>query len=122
MVMSGPIPAGSPDVSAIGFAIRQRYSIIADLRHSCRYHFDLASYFSAYILSRTSFFFGVSMVVGSRPHKATISTPCLVNSGGVRWPTGVLSSNSRSEGGMSAEVLTTVSRMMAARIDLKNEF
>ena len=38
-------------------------------------------------------------------HSATISTPCLVISGGVRWPIGVLSSTSRSAGGMSAEVL-----------------
>src|ERR1700726_2045801 len=119
MVMSGPIPAGSPEVSARGLAMRQRYSIIAALRHSCRYHFDFASYFSAYILSRISFFFGVSTVVGFLPHSATISTPCLVISGGVKWPIGVLSSTSRRTGGMSAEVLTTISRIAAFGIDLK---
>ena len=36
MVMSGPIPAGSPDVSARGFAIRQRFSIIAAPRNDIR--------------------------------------------------------------------------------------
>src|SRR5215510_10255046 len=99
------MPAGSPQVRARGFAMDQRYSIIADLRTSCRYHFDFASYFSTNILSRISFFFGVSMVVLLRAHKATISMPCLVFSGGVRRPTGVFSSKSRSDSGRSAEVL-----------------
>src|SRR3954466_13072503 len=102
MVMSGPIPAGSPDVSARGLAMRQRYSIIAALRTSCRYDFDFASYFSAYILSRISFFFGVSTVVvflGAHPNHLT---PCFVTSGGVKWPTGVLSRTSRRTAGMSA--------------------
>src|SRR4029077_4504117 len=122
MAMSGPIPAGSPDVSASGFAMHQRYSIIAALRDSCRYHFDFASYFSAYIFSRISFFFGVSTVVGSLPHNTTISTPCFVTSGGVKWPTGVLSSTSRNDGGMSAEVLVTGSLIAALCIDLKKAF
>src|SRR5437868_1275421 len=74
---------------------RQRYSIIAALRTSSRYALDFFSNFSANIFSRTSRFFGVSTVVGLRPHSATISTPCLVTSGAVRWPTGVLSSSSR---------------------------
>ena len=46
-----------------------------------------------YILSRISRFFGVSIVVGLRAHSTTISMPCLVISGGVRWPIGVLSSS-----------------------------
>src|SRR5439155_5765356 len=118
MVISGPIPAGSPDVSARGLAI-QRYSIIAALRTSCRYAFDFASYFSANILSRISLFFGVSTVVGFLAHSATISTPCFVTSGGVKWPTGVLSSTSRRTAGISADVLVTVSRIAAFCIDLK---
>src|SRR6476659_7874886 len=110
MVISGPIPAGSPDVSARGLAMHQRYSIIAALRTSRKYDFDFASYFSAYILSRISRFFGVSTVVGFLAHSATISTPCFVTSGGVKWPTGVLLSKSRRTGGISAEVLVTASR------------
>src|ERR1700676_120784 len=99
-----------------------RYSIIAALRTSCRYDFDFASYFSTYIFSRISFFFGVSTVVGSFPHNATISTPCFVSSGGVKWPTGVPLRTSRSEWGMSAEVLTTGSFIAAFCIDLKSAF
>src|SRR5579872_171079 len=102
--------------------IRQRYSIIAALRTSCKYDFDFASYFSLYIFSRTSLFLGESTVVGSLPHNTTISTPCFVISGGVRWPIGVLSSTSLSTCGMSAEVLVTASRMAAFCIDLKNTF
>src|SRR4030088_566565 len=108
MVISGPIPAGSPDVSARGFAMRQRHSIIAALRMSCRYAFDFASYFSAYIFSRISFFFGVSTVVGFLAHSAAISTPCFVTSGAVKWPIGVLSSPSRRTAGISAGVFVTV--------------
>src|SRR5580692_12079471 len=99
MVMSGPIPEGSPVVSARGFVMRQRrllllgcslllafsrYSIIAAARMSFRYAFDFASNFAANILSRISFFFGVSTLVGFLAHSATISTPCFVTSGGVR--------------------------------------
>ena len=40
-VMSGPIPAGSPDVSARGFAMHQRYSIIAALRTFLQIRFRL---------------------------------------------------------------------------------
>src|SRR5437899_12365822 len=98
MVISGPIPAGSPDVSARGLAMRQRYSTIAALRTSCRYAFDFAWNLSANILSRISLFFGVSTVVGFLAHSATISTPCFVTSGGVKWPTGVLSRTSRRTG------------------------
>src|ERR1700760_4525034 len=116
--MLGPIPAGSPEVSARGLAMPQRYSIIAALRICARYAFDLASNLVANILSRMAFFCGVSTVVGLRPHRATISTPCLVTSGVVRCPIGVLSRPSRIEAGISAEVLVTISRIAAFGIDL----
>src|ERR1700722_8722790 len=98
------------------------YSIIAAARTSRKYALDFASYFSANILSRISFFLGVSTLVGSLAHSTTISMPCLVTSGGVRWPICMPSSTSRSEGGMSAEVLVTDSRIAAFGIALKKAF
>src|SRR5262245_15123479 len=99
--------------------MHQRYSIIAALQTSCRYDFGFPTYFSTNLLSRTYFVFGVSMVVLLRAHKATISIPCLVVSGGVRRPTGVFSSMSRSDSGRSAEVLVTISLIAAFCMDLK---
>src|SRR5262249_1835176 len=101
------MPAGSPEVRARGFALDQRYSVIAALRISARYAFDFASYFSANIFWRTSCFFGVSTVVLLRAQRTTISMPCLVVSGGVSRPTGVFSRRSRSDSGKSADVLVT---------------
>src|SRR6202000_976250 len=57
------------------------YSIIEAARDSRKYAFDFASYFSLYIFSRISRFFGVSTLVGSFEHTTTISTPCFVISG-----------------------------------------
>src|SRR5579871_665922 len=98
------------------------YSIIAAARTSRKYDFDFASYFSLYILSRISRFLGVSTLVGSFAHSTTISIPCRVTSGGVRWPIAVLSRISRSAGGISAEVLVTLSRIAAFCMVLKNWF
>ncbi len=121
MAISGPIPAGSPDVSARGFC-HQRSTVfdhrgLADVR-------QIGLRFRLVFLQRTSCRgFPASSACRSWSacvsHNATISTPCLVISGGVRWPIGVLSSKSRSGPGMSAEVLVTMSRIAAFCIVLE---
>ena len=103
-VMSGPIPAGSPSVSARGSASVAPspfylYSIIAALRISLRKRFDIGPGIApAYISSRTCRCAGVSAVVCFLSHSANNSIPCCVTSGGVSLPTGMLSRISRSCG------------------------
>ena len=116
IAISGPMPAGSPRVSASGL-----WPCIYDIRSSR--HRGLpsdtsspcVSYFSRTACRglRAS---PAVVVLGVRPHSATISTPCLVTSGGVSWPTGVLSSSSRSTAGKSADVLHHLSLMTPSRI------
>ena len=123
---------GSPDVSARNPAFRT--SVFRGVGHQslaingtrssrlCGCRSDrllLRLVFLGVHLFPISRFFGVSTLVGFRSHNATISTPCLVISGGVKRPTGVLSRSSRSGPGMSAEVLMMASRIAAFCIDLK---
>jgi len=104
-----------------GFAIRQRYSVIAAPRTSCRYDFDFASYFSAYIFSRISFFSVYRR--WSDPFRRTQPSPsllCLLGQGQMADQSAIERFTKR--GGMSAEALTMGSFMAAFCIDSKNAF
>src|SRR5882762_4477104 len=87
--MSGPIPAGSPSVSAKtrgkGRATaRYLTSIMALLRRILRKRLDFAWNCSANISSRTSFLAAPSSRFSFLAHSANISIPCAVTSGLVR--------------------------------------
>ncbi len=109
--MSGPIPAGSPDRQRESWPGPQRPQRREfDHRGPCGFPADRPSTSprtSARTTCRGSRVSAASpSLVGLRSHSATISTPCLVTSGGVRWPIGVLSSMlSAAAAGRSADVL-----------------